>query len=85
KSRRTPEPERLRNSVDRHFPVVSVLGEPTCAICLSAVLSTERARELPCCSNCFHDECIMDWWLQKPLRSWIRQCPMCRHCYDLKA
>ncbi|CAE8719263.1 unnamed protein product [Polarella glacialis] len=61
------------------FPVLSVLEEPMCVICLEDVAPGDPARQLSC-SHAFHAECIDSWWmssLQKMTNLQV-SCPTCR-------
>mmetsp|Transcript_95328 Transcript_95328/g.266950 ORF Transcript_95328/g.266950 Transcript_95328/m.266950 type:complete len:145 (-) Transcript_95328:171-605(-) len=69
--------------VEQNFPTRSLLGEPMCVICMSAIDPAEPCR-LTQCGHAFHAGCIVRWWvtgLRRPLT-----CPICRqiqHCPQL--
>ncbi|KAL1194041.1 Receptor homology region, transmembrane domain- and RING domain-containing protein 1 [Cardamine amara subsp. amara] len=48
--------------------------EKTCAICLENMLGRlEDHYEMPNCSHCFHEDCVIEW-LERANNS----CPLCR-------
>mmetsp|Transcript_72538 Transcript_72538/g.130600 ORF Transcript_72538/g.130600 Transcript_72538/m.130600 type:complete len:148 (-) Transcript_72538:531-974(-) len=65
------------------FPVLSVLEEPMCVICLEDVAPGDPARQLSC-SHAFHAECIHAWWRRSLLKSRLQvSCPTCRREFEV--
>eukprot|EP00930_Biecheleria_cincta_P058556 TRINITY_DN44371_c0_g1_i1.p1 TRINITY_DN44371_c0_g1~~TRINITY_DN44371_c0_g1_i1.p1 ORF type:complete len:167 (+),score=24.19 TRINITY_DN44371_c0_g1_i1:100-600(+) len=66
--------------IENNFPVVSVAGDPTCVVCISAIHQEDQCRILQC-NHHFHADCIEDWWMHIPRNS--LECPVCRKMQEI--
>ena len=77
----TSSPEKLENEAARRFvkqlPSLMYepyqnLREPTCASCLADFKFGDEMSILPSCWHAFHEECVMDYFLEN------KNCPFCK-------
>ncbi|CAE8582186.1 unnamed protein product, partial [Polarella glacialis] len=74
---------KLVERAELMFPVLHVLDEPMCVICLEVVAPGDPARQLSC-SHAFHAECLGSWWRRSLLMKHLQiSCPTCRREFDV--